>query len=315
MGTPYLRPRNRWSSASSGHALALMLGLVVGMLSVGCGGSQDGPPGPLSRHFDDTFLAQIPLDQRKDEIAAKQAYDIASLEKAKAAADYNESRVQLDVAKNERDAARLDEKSAKTRQKAATDSADMNRVKEADKEVKAATAAKEAAEKRYDYINAYRTWLKKLMRFTEHNAFWKEAQYELAQAKLAQSNNIQPKGFVFDDYVKQEADRQRKVTDAKQKAEREKQLAMSARSKWTAIQNEADKLLGKKSEFPDPMAPNQVKGTDQSAGAGGYTIGNDSGSGADTTQPVQDPTMNGGGGDDDDDDGDGGGDSGGADSP
>ena len=73
--------------------------LLLAFMAMGlaaCGGPSDPAPGPLSRHFEDTFLAQVPLDQRKDEIAAKQAYDIAMLEKAKAEADYNESRVQLE---------------------------------------------------------------------------------------------------------------------------------------------------------------------------------------------------------------------------
>jgi len=286
MGTRSLRP---------------LVVVVVGLLTTaGCGGSQDGPPRPLSRHFDDVFLAQLPLDQRKDEIAAKQAYDIAVLEKQKAEADFNESRVQLDVAKNERDAARLDERSAKTRATAAQASADMTKIKESEKETKAATAAREAAEKRYEYLDAYRKWLKTLMRFTEHQAYWREAQYELAQAKLAQANNIQPKGFRFDDYSKQADDRSRKTSDARTKAEREKSTASAARTRWVAIQREADKLLGKQSEFPDPMNPNEVKGTDGTAGAGGYTIGNEGGqTGADDTQPTQDPTMKEPTGDDD----------------
>jgi hypothetical protein len=275
------------------HSLRPLVVVFVSLFAAaGCGGASDGPPRPLSRHFDDMFLAQLPLDQRKDEIAAKQAYDIAVLEKQKAEADYNESRVQLDVAKNERDAARLDERSAKTRNQAAQSSADLNRMKEGEKELKGATAAREAAEKRYDYLNAYRNWLKRLMRYTEHNMYWREAQYELAQAKLAQSNNIQPKGFRFEDYSKQEQDRNGKTSDAKGKAEREKQTALSARTKWLAIQKEADKLLGKASEFPDPMDPSKVKGVDQTAGAGGYTVGNEGGQGTDQdTQPTQDPTM------------------------
>jgi hypothetical protein len=277
MGTPSLR---------------LVAVLVVSLAASACGGASDGPPRPLGRHFDDVFLAQLPIDQRSEELAAKQAYDRAVMEKQKAEADYNESRVQLDVARNERDAARLDERSAKSRNDAAQTSADMNRMKEGEKEMKAARAAREAAEKRYDYLNAYRNWLKRLMRFTEHNAYWRESQYELAQAKLAKANNIQPKGFNFEDYSKQEQERARKTEDAKGKAEREKSSATEARTKWVAIQREADKLLGKASEFPDPMDPKDVKGVDSSAGAGGYTLGNEGGQGSDQDpQPTQDPTM------------------------
>ena len=274
------------------HGLRLLVVVVVTLVAGACGGPSDPPPRPLGRHFDDMFLAQLSLDQRNEELNAKLEYDKAVMARQKAEADYNQSKVDLDVARNERDAARLDERSAETRNKAAQSSADMNRMKEGEKEVKAARAAREAAEKRYAYLEAYRKWLKRLMRYTEHNAYWREAQYELAQAKLAQANNIQPAGFRFDDYVKQEQDRNRKTADAKTKAEREKSAAMSARTKWVAIQREADKLLGKTSEFPDPMNPDQVKGVDAGSGAGGYTIGNEGGQGGDTNrQPVQDPTM------------------------
>lgn len=261
-------------------------------LAASCGGPQDPPPAPLSRRFEDSFLARVPLDQRNAELAAKQEYDRAVLERDKAKADYDESRVALDVAKNERDAARLDEKSAESRAKAAKDSADMTRINESDKEVKAAKAAREAADKRYDYMVAYRNWLKRLMRWTEHNMYWKEAQYELAQAKVAQQNNIQPQGFDPDAYAKQEQDRARRTADYKTKVDRDREAAMAARTKWVAIQREADKLLGKTSEFPDPMAPTQVKGTDTGAGAGGYTLGGADGGGTTTGgQPVQDPTQ------------------------
>jgi hypothetical protein len=131
------------------------------------------------------------------------------------------------------------------------------------------------------------------MRYSEHNMFWKEAKYELAQAKLAQKNNIQPAGFNVDNFVKQESDRARKVTDYKRVTDGDRKNAESARSSWLALQKSADKALGKTSQFPDPMAPNEVKGVDPNLGAGGYTIGNDGGksSGDDNVQPVQDPTK------------------------
>jgi hypothetical protein len=264
-----------------------------------CGGAQDSPPRPLSRHFDDVFLAQIAVDQRRDEITAKQAYDIAVLEQQKATADYDASKNQLDLAKNERDKARIDEKSAQSNQKAAQASADMNRMKEADTQLKTAQAAKEAAEARYDYLTAYRDWLKRLMRYTEHNMYWKESQYELAQAKLAQANSIQPKGFTVDDYTRQEGDRQRKTEDAKAKADDEKKDATAARQKWVAMQKSADKMSGKSSDYADPMA--NVQGVDFELGT---DVKTQDGGG---TQGVQDPTVNsnkdgdGGDGDNDDD--------------
>src|SRR5687768_6687670 len=115
--------------------------LSVFTLGAGCGGAQDGPPAPLGRHFDDVFLAQIAVDARKDEIASKQAYDIAVLEMQKAKADFDQSKMQLDLAKNERDKARIDLKSAEQNQKMAQTSADMNKMKEADTQLKTAQSA------------------------------------------------------------------------------------------------------------------------------------------------------------------------------
>jgi hypothetical protein len=274
---------------STSFAITLAAAAAAALMLAACGGPSDPPPGPLPKHFQDTFLASLPLDQRKEEIAAKSAYDVAVLEQAKAEADLNDSRMQLDVAKNERDAAVLDERSAKTRQEAANKSADMNRIKEADTEMKGVELARKAAEQRYQYIVAYRKWLQRLVRYTQENTYWRESQYELAQAKLAQKNNIMPSGFVFDDYVKQEAARAKRTTDAKAKAEKEKQAALAVRKDWVALQSESDKVLGKKSQFPDPLNPAAVRGVDPAMGAGGYTVG--SGGGNDDTQPVQDPTM------------------------
>lgn len=277
---------------------SLLSGLILS--TTACGGPSDPAPGPLGRKFEDSFLASVPIDQRKEEIEAKQAYDISALEKGKAAADFNESRVQLDVARNERDAARLDERSAASRAKAAAQSADQNRIKEADKETQGAKLSREASEKRYAYIDAYRKWLKRLMRYSEHNMFWKESQYELAQARLAQKNTIQPKGFNLDNFVKQEGERARKVTDYKRVTDGDRKTAESARTSWLALQASADKVLGRKSQFPDPMSPQQVKGVDPNMGAGGYTPGADGGNASDDeVQPVQDPTKESDGSEDD----------------
>jgi hypothetical protein len=166
----------------------------------------------------------------------------------------------------------------------------MTRVKQADNETRTAKLAREAADKRYDYVVAYRKWLQRLVRYTQHNAFWKEAQYELAQAKTAQANNIQPQGFVLSHYVDQEAQRARGTTAARDRARRDKDDVMAARTRWRAIQNQADKLLGKTSEYPDPMATDKAsKGGDDRTG---YTVGDGGSRASDReVQPVQDPAM------------------------
>jgi len=247
---------------------------AVAVVMIGaCGGPQDEPPKPLSRHFDDMYIAAVPIEEKQAVIKTQNDWSVAKMEKAKADADQNEAGVLVDVAKNEREATRLDERSAQSRKKAAEQSADMTRINEANKEVAGTELARRAADERVGYLEAYRNWLKVQVRGTEHNMYWREAQFELAKARVARSKNIQPKGFVYEEFERQEADRAKKSAGYKDKVERERAKALDARTRWLATQGEADKLLGKRNQFPDPMAPKQVRGTDPTQGSGGYTVG------------------------------------------
>ncbi len=256
-----------------------------------CGGAQDKPPGPLGRHFDESFIAQVAMDEKQALLAAQSEFNRAKMEQDKATADEREAKTLLDVARNEMGAARLDEQSAGTRKKAADASADQTRIGAAAKEQAGAELARRAAEQRVKYLEGYQRWLHVLLRYTQHNYFWREAQMELAEAKLAQAKNIQPAGFRFDDYVNQEQDRARHTADAKAKADAERGRAQDERGKWLAIQGEADKTLGKKSEFPDPLAPKPEPVGPSTSGGGGYTVGTD-GSSSDQHVPApDDPTK------------------------
>ncbi len=257
-----------------------------------CGGAQDKPPGPLSRHFDESFIAQISVNDQQAVIKAQGEYDVAKREQAKAVADERESQSMLDIAKNEAAAAKLDEKSAGTRMTAASSSADTTRVNEATKEQRGAELSRRAAEQRVGYLQAYQKWLHVAVRFTQENTFYKEAQLELAEATLAHSHNISPKGFKYEDYENQEAERRARINSSKEKSERARSTAMDERTRWLAIQGEADKTLGKQSQFPDPMAPRQVPEGPASAGGGGYTPGSQ-GQNDDRHVPgADDPTRN-----------------------
>jgi hypothetical protein len=260
-------------------------------LLAACGGKQDKPPGPLSRHFDESFIAQISVNDQQGVIKAQGEYDLAKREQAKAVADEREAQSMLDIARNELQAAKLDEKSATTRMQAANTSADQTRVNTATKEQRGAELARRAAEQRVSYLQAYQAWLHVAVRFTQENTFYKESQLELAEASLAHSHNIQPSGFKFEDYENQEAERRSRINSAKEKAERARSSAMEERTKWMAIQTEADRTLGKKSEFPDPMAPRQVPEGPASAGGGGYTPGSQGQSGDSHVPTADDPTR------------------------
>jgi hypothetical protein len=263
---------------------------LLSLALAACGGSSDGPPPPLGRHFEDSFIAAIPVDQQSEVIRAQNDHNVAQREQAKAEADLREQKVQLDVARNEARAAKLDLDSAKSREKMAQQSADMNRINTATKETRGAELARNAADERVKYYTAYGAWLNKLLRYTQENTYWREAQYELAKARLAQKNNIAPAGFNYDNYVQQESQRAKRVETAKSRAEGAKGDAMNARQKWLAIQGEADKTLGKKNEFPDPMSPKPVMGTDMTAGSGGTTMGGDAAQTDQKVQPTEDAT-------------------------
>jgi hypothetical protein len=106
--------------------------------------------------------------------------------------------------------------------------------------------------------------------------------------RLAQKKSIAPPGFNYDNFVQQESTRNKRASDARGRADDAKGKAADARQRWLAIQGEADKVLGKKNEFPDPMG-NKAPGNDPSAGAGGMTIGG-SGDGQ-APPPADDPAQ------------------------
>ena len=267
------------------------------LAAAACGGGDSGPR-PLSNHFQQSYIAQLSVDEQGDVVAANSAWDVAKREQAKAEADLREAKNTLDIAKNEAKAAKLDEDSARKSYEAAKASADQNRIKDAEKAQQAAQLSRNAADERVKYYQNYHDWLKSLLRYTTENAYWREAQYELAMARLAQKKSIAPPGFNYDNFVQQESTRAKRGADARGRADEAKGKATEARQKWLAIQGEADKVLGKKNEFPDPMG-NKAPGTDPSVGAGGMTIGG-SGDGQapppadDPAQPTPQPQPEGG---------------------
>lgn len=230
---------------------------VIGVFAVlaACGGSEDSPPGPLARHFDDMFIADVDAAQQQGVFDSQREWSKAKAENANAEADFNEASVQLTAVKNEHKGTKLAIDTAVANKKAAEQSADNNRINQATKELHAAEAAQKAAESRVKYFEAYRGWLKKHWRYTQENMYWREAQFELTKSSLAQRNNKSPKGVDYNWFPKQEQERGKRVVSAKTKADNEKTKATSARENWLKAQSVADKETGKTSSLPDPMAP------------------------------------------------------------
>jgi hypothetical protein len=231
---------------------------VVGMMVVGllaCGGSSDSPPGPLSKHFDDMYIAAIPLDQKTSMVQTQNDWSIGKMENAKAEADFNDASTQLEIAHNQQKAAKLGVDSAVSNKKAAEASADKNRLNDATRDLHTAEDVAKAAEARVKYIEAYRAYLQRKLRYAQENMYWREAQYESAKAQLGKKNNIAPKGVDYAEFSKQDQERQKRASSAKDRVESEKQHAMSARDNWLKAQETADREAGRSQNLSDPLSP------------------------------------------------------------
>jgi hypothetical protein len=230
-----------------------VIGVAV-MLAAGCGGGDSGPK-PLQRHFDEIHVAKFTLEQKANIVKTRNDWEVARMENANAAAQLAEINNQIAVVKNEQKAAKLAVDSAVSNKKSAEASADTNRINAATKELHNAELAQRAAEARTKYFEAYREYVRRLTRHTAENMYWREAQFELAKAQLAQQNNIAPKGVQYDWYPKQEAERSKRAESARGKSDSDKQHAQSARENWLKQQQAADQASGRPTSLPDPMAP------------------------------------------------------------
>jgi hypothetical protein len=201
------------------------------------------------------YIAAIPLDQKQAVVQTQQEWNVARMENANADSQVKESDSQLHQARNDQKATRLAIDSAVSNKKSADASADMNRINQSVKDLNTAQDLGKAADARVKYLETYHAYLKRYFRYTQENMYWHEAQFEGAKATLAKSNNIAPKGVVYDSFPKQLDERQKRTQSSKEKSEGEKQKVVTSRENWLKIQDQADKENGHASVFWDPMAP------------------------------------------------------------
>lgn len=260
--------------------------VCVSIFVLGCGGSGDGPPGPLSKHFDDMYIARIPLAQQGSVVEAQNKWSIAKMENANAEANEQEADGQLHQAQNDRKQAKLEVDSKVSAKKSADQSADMNRMNNAQKDLRTAQDSEKAAAAREEYFKQWRAYLKRYHRYTMENMYWYEAQYENAKAQIAKQNNVAPKGIVYDDFPKQMGERDKRTQKAKEKAEGEKAKTVTARQNWLTAQTVADKETGRTGSLYDPMQPKEGGPTTAGGGIGQEKPETLKGSTANPTQPV-----------------------------
>ncbi len=227
------------------------------LVATACGGSSDGPPGPLNKRIDDMHIARIPLDQQGSVVAAQNKWSISKMEAANAEAQVQEADSQLHQARNDHKASKLAIDSAIQAKKSAEQSSDMNRINTAQNDLRNAEASEKAAKERVKYFEVYTRYLKKFHRYTQENMYWHEAQYEAAKANIAKTNSISPRGINLADFPAQAEQRGKRTEKAKSGAESEKQKAVNARQTWLSQQATADKATGRTGTLYDPMAPKE----------------------------------------------------------
>ncbi|HEY6173302.1 MAG TPA: hypothetical protein VIX73_02620 [Kofleriaceae bacterium] len=232
----------------------LVIAVLAAAVQGACGGASDAPPGPLVKHFDDMYIATIPPAQKPTVVQTQQDWSVARMENAKAEADLAESATQLSIAQNDQKRARLAVDSAVAAKNAADASADTNRINQSAKDMHTAEDVAKAADERVKYIVAYRAYLTIVLRHAQENMYWREAQYEVAKAQVGQGNHIAPKGVEYDSFPRQEQERSKRASSAKNRLDAEKQKVMSARDNWMRAQEIADREDGHPGNFPDPMA-------------------------------------------------------------
>jgi hypothetical protein len=201
------------------------------------------------------YIARIAPADKPDVQKTQQDWSLARAENAKSEADLNELNAQIIVVRNDQKAAKLGVDSAVSQKKTAEASADTNRINQTTKDLHTAEDLLKAADARVKYFEAYHDYLQRQLRYTQEVMYWREAQYELAKAQTGQKNSIAPKGVSYDSFPKQEQERSKRSTAAKEKLDAEKGRVMSARDNWLKAQEIADRENGHPTNLPDPMAP------------------------------------------------------------
>lgn len=232
----------------------VLLAIVVFLASCG-GGSHDSPPTPLGKHFDDMYIADVPLENKEDVVKSQNEWAKAKFENQKAESDFNAITTKLSIVKNDQKASKLKQDSAISNKKSAEASADTNRINQAQKELRTAELGVKAATARVKYYEAVRDFYKRQWRYAQENMYWRESQYELTKAQLGQKNNKAPKGISYDWYPKQEAERSKRTAAAREKSENEKAKAGRAREAWLKEQQASDTAAGAPANLEDPLAP------------------------------------------------------------
>jgi hypothetical protein len=247
------------SSTVALSAIAIAVGVGA------CGGASDEPPAPLTRHFDEMYIAAIPVDQQKASFDAQHDWQVSRAENAKAQADLDNANTQLGIARNEVKQAHITVDSAVQAKKSAETSGDMNRINQAQKDLHGAEDGEKAAQARVKFYQLYASFLQRFGRYTAANMYLHEARFEATKAQIAKTSNIAPRGVQYEWFPHQVDERQKRKQLEEHRVAEYKQRALQAHDQWVKIQHQADVETGRQTVAWDPLAgPGATTaGTDQ----------------------------------------------------
>ena len=180
--------------------------IVAGLRA--CGGASDSPPGPLAKHFDDMYIARIPLEQKQSVVDdAERLVGREDGERERRGAVPGERRAAPPGAQRRVKAAKLQVDSAISAKKSAEQSADTNRINQA---VKDLHTAEDLAEGRRGAREVPRrttaTTSSVYWRYTQENSTGARRSSRRRRRRSRKQNNIAPKGVDYDDFPKQVED-------------------------------------------------------------------------------------------------------------
>lgn len=209
-----------------------------------CGSSGPSRPKPLSTTFDESFLDSVAYEKKEPIFKAQNDFQRARARFRQAESQLAEAKSMVKVANNERKQAILSEQSASEQKKTADASADMNKINAAARDHRIAELERRAADEKVEARKAEVKYLEMFALYAEEEMYHQEAKLQLARAKTARSNNIQPKGFKYPPFESQVSDRSKRAQRAKLRSDQEKKKFDDKKAKWNAAMNQVNAAKG-----------------------------------------------------------------------
>lgn len=231
----------------------LISAVAIGLLACG-----PKVPGPLEHHFNDDYLARVPVNDKRSVLDAQQDWSIAKMELAGIRQEHGSINTEVKLAQNDAKKYKIEKDSVKTRKAEAEKAGDMTTMNETNLLLQAADLNYKAAKKKVQYLEAKRKYMEHNIRYHEAKAYEAEARFEMSKARMAADNNIQPPGFVPANYQKQLEFRTRYAQQTRANVDKARARAENIKKEWTALersaQNAENAAYGTPSPAPAPAA-------------------------------------------------------------